>query len=67
MSTTSSVLTDDTRLSATDRALLRVESVLNLASGFTVFALVLLAITFLVNVGGLAIQQYTIRKFEGKS
>jgi len=44
MSTTSSVLTDDTRLSATDRALLRVESVLNLASGFTVFALVLLAI-----------------------
>ena len=30
-------------------------------------ALVLLAITFLVNVGGLAIQQYTIRKFEGKS
>ncbi|ASJ70962.1 phosphate ABC transporter permease subunit PstC [Granulosicoccus antarcticus] len=29
-------------------------------------ALVLLAITFLVNVGGLAIQQYTVRKFEGK-
>ena len=29
-------------------------------------ALVLLAITFVVNVGGLAIQQYTVRKFEGK-
>ncbi|NEV64477.1 phosphate ABC transporter permease subunit PstC [Thiorhodococcus minor] len=29
-------------------------------------ALVLLAITFLVNVAGLAIQQYTVRKFEGK-
>ncbi|EXJ12622.1 phosphate ABC transporter permease subunit PstC [Imhoffiella purpurea] len=29
-------------------------------------ALVLLAITFLVNVAGLAVQQYTIRKFEGK-
>jgi phosphate transport system permease protein len=29
-------------------------------------ALVLLAITFLVNVAGLAIQQYTMRKFEGK-
>ena len=29
-------------------------------------ALVLLAITFVVNVGGLAIQQYTMRKFEGK-
>lgn len=29
-------------------------------------ALVLLAITFIVNVGGLAIQQYTVRKFEGK-
>lgn len=30
-------------------------------------ALVLLAITFIVNVAGLAIQQYTVRKFEGKS
>jgi phosphate transport system permease protein len=30
-------------------------------------ALVLLVITFLVNVAGLAVQQYTIRKFEGKS
>ena len=29
-------------------------------------ALVLLAITFVVNVGGLAIQQFTERKFEGK-
>lgn len=29
-------------------------------------ALVLLVITFIVNVAGLAIQQYTIRKFEGK-
>ncbi|NEX18940.1 phosphate ABC transporter permease subunit PstC [Thiorhodococcus mannitoliphagus] len=29
-------------------------------------ALVLLAITFLVNVVGLAVQQYTVRKFEGK-
>ena len=29
-------------------------------------ALVLLAITFVVNVAGLAVQQYTIRKFEGK-
>jgi len=30
-------------------------------------ALVLLLITFLVNVLGLGIQQYTMRKFEGKS
>ena len=30
-------------------------------------ALVLLLITFLVNVLGLAIQQYTVRKFEGKA
>lgn len=30
-------------------------------------ALVLLVITFLVNVVGLAVQQYTIRKFEGKA
>ena len=29
-------------------------------------ALVLLAITFVVNVGGLAIQRYTMRKFEGR-
>jgi phosphate transport system permease protein len=29
-------------------------------------ALVLLAITFVVNVAGLAVQQYTIRKFEGR-
>ncbi len=29
-------------------------------------ALVLLVITFIVNVAGLAVQQYTIRKFEGK-
>ena len=29
-------------------------------------ALVLLAITFVVNVAGLAVQQYTIRQFEGK-
>jgi phosphate transport system permease protein len=29
-------------------------------------ALVLLLITFLVNVAGLGIQQYTMRKFEGK-
>lgn len=29
-------------------------------------ALVLLAITFIVNVAGLAVQQYTMRKFEGK-
>ena len=29
-------------------------------------ALVLLAITFIVNVGGLIIQQATVRKFEGK-
>ena len=29
-------------------------------------ALVLLVITFIVNVLGLAVQQYTIRKFEGK-
>ncbi|SIS70208.1 phosphate ABC transporter permease subunit PstC [Neptunomonas antarctica] len=29
-------------------------------------ALVLLVITFIVNVAGLAIQQYTMRKFEGK-
>lgn len=29
-------------------------------------AMVLLAITFIVNVGGLLIQQYTVRKFEGK-
>ena len=30
-------------------------------------ALVLLAITLVVNVLGLAIQQYTVRKFEGKA
>ena len=29
-------------------------------------AMVLLVITFVVNVAGLAIQQYTMRKFEGK-
>ncbi|NBC12148.1 MAG: phosphate ABC transporter permease subunit PstC [Gammaproteobacteria bacterium] len=29
-------------------------------------ALVLLLITFIVNVAGLAVQQYTVRKFEGK-
>jgi phosphate transport system permease protein len=29
-------------------------------------ALVLLAITFLVNVVGLGIEQYTMRKFEGR-
>ena len=29
-------------------------------------AMVLLVITFLVNVVGLGIQQYTMRKFEGK-
>ena len=44
MATSSSVLTDGTRLSRTDRALLRLEAVLNLASGITIFALVLLAI-----------------------
>ncbi|WP_179380407.1 TRAP transporter small permease subunit [Jannaschia marina] len=44
MSTPSSVLTDDTRLSRADRLLLRVEALLNLASGITIFALVLLAI-----------------------
>jgi len=27
---------------------------------------VLLVITFIVNVAGLAVQQYTMRKFEGK-
>jgi phosphate transport system permease protein len=30
-------------------------------------ALVLLLITFIVNVAGLAVQQYTVRKFEGKA
>jgi phosphate transport system permease protein len=30
-------------------------------------ALVLLVITFVVNVAGLAVQQYTVRKFEGKA
>ncbi len=44
MATTSSVLSDDTRLSRTDRALLRMEKALNLAAGITIFALVLLAI-----------------------
>ncbi|MFO6463769.1 TRAP transporter small permease subunit [Jannaschia sp. KMU-145] len=44
MSTTSSVLTDDTLLSRIDRAVLRVESVLNLGSGIVIFALVVLAI-----------------------
>ncbi|MCK0167006.1 TRAP transporter small permease [Jannaschia sp. S6380] len=44
MATSSNVLTDDTRLSRGDRALLRVEAALNLASGVTIFALVLLAI-----------------------
>jgi TRAP-type C4-dicarboxylate transport system permease small subunit len=40
----SSVLTDDTRLSRLDRAVLSVESLLNLISGFVIFALVLLAV-----------------------
>ncbi|CUH40828.1 TRAP-type mannitol/chloroaromatic compound transport system, small permease component [Jannaschia seosinensis] len=44
MTTPSSVLTDGTTLSRTDRALLKVEAALNLASGITIFALVLLAI-----------------------
>lgn len=44
MSTISSVATDGSRLSRLDRAILRVESLLNLASGLTIFALVLLAI-----------------------
>lgn len=45
MSTPSSVLTDDTRLSRLDRALLKLEATLNLASGVVIFALVLLAIS----------------------
>ncbi|MEM9798552.1 MAG: TRAP transporter small permease [Pseudomonadota bacterium] len=44
MSAPSAVLTDETRLSGLDRALLKLESVLNLAAGVTIFALVLLAI-----------------------
>ncbi|MGB3408789.1 MAG: TRAP transporter small permease [Jannaschia sp.] len=44
MSTPSSVLADDTRLSQLDRALLRVESLLNLIAGVVIGALVLLAI-----------------------
>ncbi|GIT92383.1 hypothetical protein JANAI62_28410 [Jannaschia pagri] len=44
MATMSSVLTDDSSLSRLDRALLRVESALNLASGVVIFALVGLAI-----------------------
>ncbi|CTQ51015.1 TRAP transporter small permease subunit [Jannaschia donghaensis] len=44
MSTPSSVLTDETRLSRLDLATLRVEALLNLMSGITIFALVLLAI-----------------------
>ncbi|WP_298433471.1 TRAP transporter small permease subunit [uncultured Jannaschia sp.] len=44
MSTTSSVLTDDTLLSRIDRAVLRVEAALNLGSGIVIFALVVLAI-----------------------
>lgn len=44
MSTISSVATDGSRLSRLDRAILRVEALLNLASGLTIFALVLLAI-----------------------
>ena len=43
MATTSSVLVDESRLSRLDRALLRVEAVLNLASGVIIFALVFLA------------------------
>ena len=44
MSTASSVLTDDSRLSRVDRALLKVEALLNLFAGFVIGALVLLAI-----------------------
>lgn len=44
MSTISSVATDGSRLSRLDRTILRVEALLNLASGLTIFALVLLAI-----------------------
>ena len=40
----SSVLTDDTRLSLFDRTVFRVESFLNLISGFVIFALVILAV-----------------------
>ena len=39
----SSILTDDTRLSRWDRAWLKLESVLNLLSGIIIFALVVLA------------------------
>jgi TRAP-type C4-dicarboxylate transport system permease small subunit len=43
MSTSSSVLTDGSRLSRIDRGLLKIEGVLNLASGVVIFALVGLA------------------------
>lgn len=44
MSSTSSVLADETELSRFDRALFRLESALNLLSGLTIFALVGLAV-----------------------
>jgi TRAP-type C4-dicarboxylate transport system permease small subunit len=44
MAITSSVLSDDSRLSRVDRGLLHAEKALNLAAGVTIFALVMLAI-----------------------
>lgn len=44
MSSSSPVLTDDTLLSRIDRAVLRLESSMNLLSGIVVFALVVLAV-----------------------
>lgn len=41
---TSSVLSDDSGLSRTDRALLRIEGTLNLIGGITIFMLVILAV-----------------------
>lgn len=44
----SSILTDDSRLSRLDRALLRLEATLNLLGGVTIFLLVLLAVVHVV-------------------
>ncbi len=44
MATSSSVRIDDSALSRSDRALLRLEAALNLASGIIIFALVCLAV-----------------------
>ncbi len=49
MSTTSSVQSDDSRLSRLDRALFRIESALTLVGGITILALVMLAVVHVLS------------------